>query len=141
MFWYDVTHKNCFEKNTKNAVSLSNFVLPCFICLCESISTILSLNLYWNCRNFLCILKDNGGVNKNCTNNWPLRGGKLSLWEGGIRAIGFVNSPLLQMKNYINHQLIHISDWFPTLVHLAGGSTEGMKLDGFDQWETIRCGD
>ena len=53
--------------------------------------------------------------------------------------MGFVSSPLLQMKDYTNYQLIHISDWFPTLVHLAGGSTEGMNLDGIDQWESIRC--
>ena len=86
------------------------------------------------------ISKDNGGTPENCASNWPLKGGKHTLWEGGIRAVGFVSSPLLQMKKYINHQFIHISDWFPTLVHLAGGSTEGMNLDGFDQWESIRYG-
>ena len=32
-----------------------------------------------------------------------------------------------------------ISDWYPTIVNLAGGHIdEDMGLDGYDMWETIR---
>ncbi|ELU04236.1 hypothetical protein CAPTEDRAFT_53259, partial [Capitella teleta] len=82
---------------------------------------------------------DNGGdVNENSGNNWPLRGWKHSLWEGGMRGVGFVNSPLLKSFGYPVNGLMHVSDWFPTLLNLAGANTSSISgLDGHDIWKSI----
>ncbi|KAK6177633.1 hypothetical protein SNE40_015693 [Patella caerulea] len=80
---------------------------------------------------------DNGGSIEEGGNNWPLRGWKGSLWDGGMRAVGFVCSSLLQYSGY-NDQLIHVSDWFLTLIKLAGARKNGTKpIDGYDLWTTI----
>ncbi|XP_012944881.1 arylsulfatase J [Aplysia californica] len=84
---------------------------------------------------------DNGGARRGGANNFPLRGGKSTLWEGGIHGVAFVTGGRVPAKGTVNRELIHVTDWFPTLVGLAQGSLNGTKpLDGVDQWDTISNG-
>ncbi|KAM7310768.1 putative arylsulfatase B [Ixodes scapularis] len=72
---------------------------------------------------------DNGalpwGVKSNRGYNWPLRGGKFTLWEGGLRTTAFIWSPLLEKSRRVSNQMMHIADWLPTL-YSAAGETFGL---------------
>ena len=84
---------------------------------------------------------DNGGHNGGGgASNWPLRGKKGTLWEGGMRGIGFVAGGGVERSGVTSNELMHVSDWFPTMVGLAKGNLNGTKLDGHDQWNTINKG-
>ncbi|CAL4065161.1 unnamed protein product, partial [Meganyctiphanes norvegica] len=50
---------------------------------------------------------DNGGPAKESggANNWPLRGVKGTLFEGGIRGPAFIHSPLLPNPGTVSHQV------------------------------------
>jgi len=86
----------------------------------------------------LVFSSDNGGTAGHGGNNWPLRGKKGTYWEGGMRAVGFVASPLLVHKGYTNKGLVHVTDWYPTFMKLAGiPAKPSLHLDGFDQWNAI----
>ncbi|KAL3272013.1 hypothetical protein HHI36_022479 [Cryptolaemus montrouzieri] len=93
-------------------------------------------------NSVVIFLSDNGAMLgsgfRNGGSNYPLRGGKLSLHEGGIRNAAALYSPLLKMKSYVYDGLLHITDWIPTLYSLAGGDIYSLKdMDGFDQWQSI----
>ena len=83
----------------------------------------------------------------------PFKGGKLSTWEGGMRAPLLVRWPGVIRPGTVKNEIFASLDWLPTLVNIAGGdkgdalnkrimagSYPGIvktKLDGFDQTEYL----
>ena len=79
----------------------------------------------------------------------PFKGGKLTTWEGGMRAPLVVRWPGHIRPGTVKNQMFSALDWLPTLVNIAGGpKADGLKkqieagqypeilkttLDGIDQ--------
>ena len=97
-----------------------------------------------NERTVLFLSGDNGGTIREGGNNYPLRGFKGSLWEGGCRASAFVWSPLLPARrNFVWRGLFHVSDWLPTALEVAGVADplrSFPELDGFPMWKALASG-
>eukprot|EP01034_Spumella_vulgaris_P027418 gene27418-34131_t len=94
-------------------------------------------------NTYIVFSSDNGGCHSSGGKNGPLRGTKGSLFEGGTKVDAFVYSPLLPAAavgtSYAG--LMHVSDWLPTLLGLAGVSfsaRDGYALDGVDQSAAIQ---
>ncbi len=94
-------------------------------------------------QNTLIIFSsDNGGpAPGKITDNGPLREGKGTLYEGGVRVPAFATwDGQLQPGSVVNAPM-HMTDWYPTLLALAGVSLKQAKpLDGFDMWPVIAGG-
>jgi hypothetical protein len=59
----------------------------------------------------------------------PFKGGKLSTWEGGMRAPMVIRWPGVIKPGTIKNEMFASLDWVPTLVEIAGGP----KGDGLKQ--------
>ncbi|XP_013381199.1 arylsulfatase J-like [Lingula anatina] len=90
-------------------------------------------------NTLLVLLSDNGGV-PSAGNNWPLRGRKGGFYEGGIRTPGFVYGGLLRRKGVVAQGLMHLSDWAPTLLTIAGVDISDETFDGSDQTRVVLDG-
>ncbi|GFR57423.1 arylsulfatase B, partial [Elysia marginata] len=64
--------------------------------------------------------KKNGGWVPYHGNNYPLRGGKISIWEGGTRVPAFIYGKGVKKAKNRYDGLMHAVDWFPTIVEAAG---------------------
>ena len=83
----------------------------------------------------------------------PFKGGKLSTWEGGMRAPALVRWPGVIKPGTVKNDIFASLDWLPTFVNIAGGAKgDALKkqieagqypgivkttLDGVDQTEYL----
>ncbi|MEX2213570.1 MAG: sulfatase [Phycisphaeraceae bacterium] len=73
---------------------------------------------------------DNGGEDK-VTSNAPLRAGKSTLYEGGIREPLIVRWPGTTSAGSVCAEPVSTVDFYPTFVHASGGKPDGkQQLDG-----------
>ena len=65
---------------------------------------------------------DNGGPLGGGANNYPLKGGKMTDWQGGVRVNAFVAGGYLpaNMRGKKTEGYIHLADWYSTFSFLAG---------------------
>lgn len=82
---------------------------------------------------------DNGGPSPgNITDNGPLRAGKGTIYEGGVRVCAFASWPGKIPAGQLIDEPLHIIDWYPTLLKLAGAKTEQpLPVDGKDIWPVL----
>ncbi len=92
---------------------------------------------------------DNGGpaYPGGGANNYPLKGGKVSDWQGGVRVNAFVSGGFLPkaQRGQKTEGYIHLADWYGTFCGLAGVDPTDTKaaaaslppVDSMDMWPLI----
>jgi arylsulfatase I/J len=92
---------------------------------------------------------DNGGPVRYGTgaNNYPLKGGKVSDWQGGVRVNAFVSGGYLpeKMRGQKTDGYIHLADWYGTFCAIAGVDPTDDKaakaklppVDSINMWPLI----
>eukprot|EP00051_Salpingoeca_urceolata_P032595 m.16473 g.16473 ORF g.16473 m.16473 type:complete len:669 (-) comp5258_c0_seq2:215-2221(-) len=89
---------------------------------------------------------DNGGwlVPGGGSSNYPLRGGKTTDFEGGVRSVAFVAGGYLpsNVKGSVYSGLVSVADWYATVSKLAGvdpsDPAQGVPpIDSLDVWDDL----
>ena len=102
-------------------------------CMDEAIGDVLALvEDLGQAENTLTIfMSDNGGGGNG--GNLPLKGGKSSMWEGGLRVPFIAHWPANLPRGKVTDEWLTALELFPTLAGIAGAEVpKGLVLDGFD---------
>eukprot|EP00435_Cladocopium_sp_Y103_P006720 s2313_g2.t1 len=96
-------------------------------------------------NSVVVVTTDNGGAIHECkpngASNYPLRGGKCSIWEGGTRGTALIYAPSFLPAGLVWPGLFHAADWLPTLLCAAGADSSFQApkpLDGFNLWPALQ---
>ena len=85
----------------------------------------------------LIVFSSDNGANLPVGDNRPLRDQKGSVYEGGVRVPAFAHWPGRLPAGRLVTQPLHMVDWHPTLLRLAGATSAQSPLDGRDLWPAL----
>jgi arylsulfatase A-like enzyme len=135
------------EANQKRLIPGYGQQNPTYCSMVESLDTcvgrlIAKLDEWKLAENTIVVFNsDNGGlVLRDITSNVPLRVGKGSAYEGGVRVPLIVRYPA-QIKAAVNDTPVMSIDLLPTLVELATGKAPAVKTDGVSLAGILTKGD
>ncbi|UCD27804.1 MAG: sulfatase-like hydrolase/transferase [Planctomycetota bacterium] len=83
-------------------------------------------------NTLIIFMTDNGGPTNHGGSNLPLRSGKGSVFEGGIRVPCVMQWPGKIKPGTVTHQPCSALDIFPTICRLTGVNASEFKPDGLD---------
>jgi arylsulfatase A len=79
----------------------------------------------------------NKGTSASLDSNYPFRGQKRTLWEGGTRVPGVVVWPGTVPAAKVSEEIIHLTDLLPTFLAAAGREPDpAWRVDGVNQLAT-----
>lgn len=110
-------------------------------CLDDAVGRIVgAISQYGFDDNTLVVFtNDNGAIRDNM--NAPYRGTKNTNYEGGVRVPCVLKWPGKIQPGSSNNEMMHITDFYNTLINLAGGSMEQeRKPDGLNMSDVILNG-
>jgi len=131
---------------TKNRNTLCQMMSVLDSSVGQFVEDLKARNLWEN--TVMWVTSDNGGMTafvdggvSSASSNYPLRAGKTTLYEGGVRGVAFVTGGLVPeaARGSVRNDLMHAVDIVPTLAPLAGAKLPS-NVDGIDMWEAITTG-
>ncbi|MEM9013793.1 MAG: arylsulfatase [Pseudomonadota bacterium] len=89
-------------------------------------------------NTIVLFFSDNGGFKGFGADNAPLRGEKLTTFEGGVRVNAVLRWPAVLPGNTVNDSIVSALDMFPTLSRASGVKMNmAREIDGLDRWDAI----
>jgi len=116
----------------------------------QVLNALKSNGLYDN--SVIALTTDNGALSLGLCGNpghhsaagsaYPFRGGKYTLFEGGVRTPAFISGNLIPSESVgkSTTQWMHAVDWLPTLLHFTKDGSDIVindGIDGFDMYNVL----
>ena len=147
---YEVTweYESQFQFINVTSRRMYHSMVKCIDDVIKSLVNELKTRNMWD-QTLFVLSTDNGGpIGKNAgANNYPLRGGKYSNWEGGVRGTAFVSGGFLPqaVRGTVLRDPIHVADYYTTFAALAGvdptdvaAKQAGLPpIDGVNLWPRL----